>query len=359
MYAKLVCSTALSPLACIRDIARLLTSESPSTSLLGAFSSTSSVIIDPTPAGWSYVGSNQTAEQNVGGVAIIGTTNVHTPVASIAANIVLSAPCLNTGLLKYATLNTVSTTDGLPTSSTAPANNKNITLSIAQSANSSGVCVNEAGRLFASTTSGDVTSSQSFQTYTGNIFHLIATPRHITLIQEGKGLIGIWETSNTDAHTFYNAAPYVLYNHADASLIAANTGINTPTLINISVNYLISGLVNITNVNTGVFSGAKTVPASAASGGFSFGSFFQTSPNNNRLNTINASGSPKYQISPVFFQDGAAGYPTQFITGVVPIYWTKAGLGNSGDTVDVNGVNYTYFNCGSTNNFGVIMTTGN
>lgn len=350
MYAKLVATANHSPLGCIRDICRLLTSNSPSTALLGAFSSTSSIIVDNTPAGWTYVGSNQTAEQTAGGVAAIGTSTTHSGGAE-PANIALSAPCLNTGLLKYATFTTVHDTD-------STAIYRGIALSGAQTVNSAGICTNEAFRPRVSAASGAMYSEySSFSIYSSQILHLIANPRHITIIAESTGLIGFWETSGTDVHTFYNSAPVVLYNHA-ISTSATIGPFSSPTYYSgTAYQYVTSVLINQINVNTGTIYGNMNVPIES-SGGLSSGSLYQFNQTL-RSSTINSAGSPRYQIGPIYFQNGAYGYPVQFVTGVVPIYWTKPGLGNTGDTVDVNGTNYTYFNCGSSGKFGVILTTGN
>jgi hypothetical protein len=52
------------------------------------------------------------------------------------------------------------------------------------------------------------------------------------------------------------------------------------------------------------------------------------------------------------------GYPVQYVTGVVPVYWCKAGLGTTGDTVNIGGDYYTYFNCGASGGtFGLLMKT--
>ena len=75
-----------------------------------------------------------------------------------------------------------------------------------------------------------------------------------------------------------------------------------------------------------------------------------------RSNSITATGAPTYVITPVFYNASWIGYPTQFVTGVVPIYWTNGNMGNTGDTVDVSGDTYYFFNAGT--GFGVIMKTG-
>ena len=114
MYAKLALSSAFGSNVsiaqnCIRDIIRLVTSPSPNINLLssnGAFNKGASSIIDATPAGWTFAGSNvdtggtlpaagsgtnlgETATQNAGG-----------------ARWIVSAPCAapNASKLKYACL---------------------------------------------------------------------------------------------------------------------------------------------------------------------------------------------------------------------------------------------------------------
>jgi hypothetical protein len=45
-----------------------------------------------------------------------------------------------------------------------------------------------------------------------------------------------------------------------------------------------------------------------------------------------------------------------YVTGVFNAYWTAPALGNTGDTVLVNGNTFTYFNCG-TAMWGILMQT--
>jgi hypothetical protein len=100
MYVKLVVGAAqINVQGAMRDIARLITATTPSLSLLGAFSSASSVIVDATPAGWTYVGSNNAADQP----SIAGTAASLLTVGQV--NYCFSSPMLNnSNLLKYAVL---------------------------------------------------------------------------------------------------------------------------------------------------------------------------------------------------------------------------------------------------------------
>jgi len=354
MYVKLVASTSLTgvsiPISSVlKDVARMVTSSSPSLSLLTAFSQSASVLVDATPAGWSYVGSNIIADQ---GSISAGAG----PLLSVSAAPIycLSAPCANSSLLKYANLSQSSVVTS-PTDGTS----NGFVLTGSSSSSSNGVVTNEGPKYVTSNNNYLVNlSNYNFNPIAGAVFHLIASQRHITLIQEGRGIMGVWETSNTDAHTYYNVAPFIQFSHA-------NTGTLSDILSNITVPTSSSSAVlvtgsfsatafNTTNVATGILTG--TVSVANIASGYNVTSL-ATASNTWKVSTINSVGSPKYLMSPVFFQDGARGYPTQFITGVVPIYWVKAGLGNTGDTVNVNGTDYTYFNSGA--GFGVIMATGN
>ena len=92
MYAKLVVgNAAINGYRAMRDIGRLITSASPSVSLLEAYSQSSSVIIDSTPAGWTYVGSNFAGDRPsiAAAAAAVNTTNGGFP------NLCFSAPCLD------------------------------------------------------------------------------------------------------------------------------------------------------------------------------------------------------------------------------------------------------------------------
>ena len=105
MYAKLVVGNApISALNAMRDIGRLITSTAPSTANLLAFSSSSSIIVDSTPAGWTYVGSTNANDQPT-----ICATNTNWQ-NNVQSNLCFSAPTLaNSSVLKYCALDRKST----------------------------------------------------------------------------------------------------------------------------------------------------------------------------------------------------------------------------------------------------------
>lgn len=342
MYAKLVVgNTTIHPILAMRDIGRLITSEAPSVSLLSGFSTASSVIIDDTPAGWSYVGSVAASDRPTiaaPGSAIGYTNDTHW-------NLAFSAPTAeNSNILKYALLNIVWRTTG--------ATNYLFALTGAAGVTDQGVATNEGPRFFspAAETAGELASLHT-RCQAGDVIHLIATQRHITIINENEGLSAVWETSNTDPHRFFNTAPFVQYNHCSSGVFTRQAtiapGIATVTL----TASIMDAVFNITDVNTGVFYGTYDVTQGLTTNT----TYFAQTSSSYRNNSINSAGLPKYQISPVFYQVGNLGYPTQYVSGVVPIFWTSSSLGSTGDNVDIAGDTYTYFNAGP--GFGVVMKT--
>jgi len=342
MYAKLVVGNSnLTSLGGMRDIVRLVTSDSPSLANISSFNSGSSIIVDNTPAGWSYVGSTNAADQPTPAAPGSSTTML----ADTVYNFAIRAPIAsNASVYKYAVLtNAFRATTGY-----------SFALTGASSASSLGVITNEGARYFgaSSLTSGVLKlSNVTGQFAAGRTFHVIATPRHCTIIDDQMGLAAIWETTQTDAHTFYGTAPFVQYSHW-SSAYGASAGIIVPT------GYTLSGTLtapsmaiafNVTDPNSGVTYGTLDVTSSSTA---NLGSLAQIIPGA-RTQTINTAGSPRYIIEPVHYMLTSNGYPRQFVTGVVPIYWTNGSMGNTGDSVDVNGDTYTLFQAGT--GFGVIM----
>ena len=345
MYVKLVSSGAIPAIGAMRDIGRLITSASPNVASLGAFSTTSSIVIDSTPAGWTYVGSNNSLDQpNIANTA----ASTAQPIQSTYYNLCFSSPTLaNNSVLKYCALE-VSLASNTSTTTTA---GSGFNLFGASGATSLGVITNGGAR------SGFTASSAYFvdrilPTSLATTYHLIANPQHITIVYEGNGLVGVWESSQTDAHTFYNSAPMVQYSHIRSNNYtwSANTGFSNA---NASGNPIGArgGTFNITDPNTGTNYGTYDI---TEGGTINTLSYYQPMTGL-RTNSSSASGLPTYQITPVYYSASTKGYPTQFVTGVVPIYWCNAGLGNSGDTVTVGADTYYYFNSGT--GFGVLMKT--
>jgi hypothetical protein len=348
MYAKLVVgASSISAVRAMRDIGRLITSETPSLDLLTGFNTASSIIVDATPAGWTYVGSVNANDRPT--IAAVGsasdTTSPYGYTSDTEYNLAFSAPCLNQpSRLKYALLSIAYRAQG----------NGGYTFSLTAAANvtDQGVRTNEGPRVFAASIEGlGETLPLAMSVAASTTLHVIATARHITIIQENRGLNAVWEATNTDVHDFYNRVPVIQYSHSQSSAtarfaITVPTGFSTTQLAG-SMNAAIA----VTNVNTGTFYGTYDV---SEAGTANLSSLIQASTTY-RNNSIDAAGSPKYQIGPVYFHIGELGYPVQFVTGVVPIYWTRNTIGSTGDTVDVSGDSYTFFNCGT--GFGVIMKT--
>lgn len=341
MYAKLVVgNTSINAHQAMRDIGRLITSEAPSTALLGAFSQASSIIVDDTPAGWTYVGSVSSEDRPT--IAAVGSGITYT--TDTHWNLVFSAPCLEGSALKYMTLNIV--WRGAATTA-----NRNFTMTGAESATNLGIVTNEGGRYFWAAVEGVAESDNvSIRVVAGAVIHVIATPRHVTIIEEGKGMQAVWETTMTDVHRFYGKAPFVHFSHAGPLIGLA--GAIIPTSANTTVgNSFHATVFGVTDLTTGTLYGTYGPTVSDTLNQ----TYFRQQSATLRATTISQTGAPRYQVSPAFFQLGNFGYPTQYVTGVVPLYWTAPGIGITGDVIDVNGDSYTFFNSGQF--FGLALKT--
>ena len=359
MYAKLVVGgTAISGIAAMRDICRLITSENPSTNSLGGFSTGSSVIVNATPAGWTYVGGNRAADQPT-----IAATGAATTLDGSAWNLCCSAPCLSGTTLKYAIFN--------PVGYTTFSGITGFTLTGASSASALGVVTNEGPRIYQTATSATSSAAQYSLRLTnkyvitnaGSVIHVIANQSHITIIMEKKGLSAIWESSITDAHTYYSAAPFVQYCHNNSFQVGCY-GFIVPTLTTTSnvgstgVAPVLSAVFNITDPNSGTVYGTSDPFRMSLTHTMNQTTLYQTHETNSdiRSNTIDSLGAPLYTIQPISYSMSWLGYPNQSVTGVVSVYWTNGSIGlDSADSIDLAGDTYYYFNCGY--GFGVFMKT--
>jgi len=347
MYAKLVVgSTALSAAKAMRDIGRLITSATPSTSLLSGFNVGSSIIVDSTAAGWTYVGSTNASDRPT--IAAIGSSvDINTPYGVVVDgnyNLCFSAPAADTGYLKYCILNV-----GWRGTASTPIY---MNLTGAESATSLGIVTNEGPRRFFNSADGIAEIATTATRFAaGDIIHLIATARHITIINENRGISAVWETSNTDVHTFYSKAPFIQYNHCDSSIFTREAIIIPVLTSSTRTATVMTAVFNHANVLTGVVSGTRDVTQD----GTTNTQYLWQCSGNLRNNSMTATGIPVYQVNPVFFQDGLGGYPTQYVSGTVPIYWTAPGIGTTGDSITIGPSSYTFFNCGT--GFGVAMQT--
>jgi hypothetical protein len=354
MYAKLVTSTAITPAAAMRDIVRLLTSSSPNVANLEGFSQTSSVIVDSTPAGWTYVVGTECylansapiqirfTSANVGGPPIGASVNT----ANVIEQHTISAPCLDplSGVLKYAVLtshnNCASTAFGTTTGSPV------YYLTACSNANTStGVLTNESYRTYYNSVSGGNISGSGpdiLTTITGQTVHLISTARHVTLVHNQRGVRAVWETSQSEADVFYNAAPLLTYGYsntvtAGSASYAGNSG---PTSTSAGATFN-AQVINFTRPSTGVNIGVLGVSAQNPflyihQQGATIGA------NTVRDTGLSSTGLTRHFVTPIFFHSMDIGIPIKFITGVVPIYMMKGGTGSTGDTVTINGVDHLY-----------------
>jgi hypothetical protein len=356
MYAKLVVGASRADAyKCIRDIGRLITSENPSLSLLSGFNTAASVIIDATPAGWEYVGSVHADDQaGIAGVEAVSPTYSNN---AVAQNLVFKAPCLNGGLFKFCALSMNYRTQS---------SNYTFSLTGATDGTSTGVLTNEGPRIFmgssATTSAVDNNLEKYLSVEAGVTIHLIANERHITIVQSNRGIMAVWESSNTDLHTYYNSAPFVQYFHPTTTrrlkllYIAPHTG--TSTIGSAFQNHMHTAF-NLTDPATGTTYGTYDINDARDASATSTSSTASNRNTTNFLvnlldrfqNTINSSGQLRYLVTPIFYSIDQFGYPTQFVSGVSPVYLAKNGIGNSGDTIEVNGDEYYYFDCG---NFGLL-----
>lgn len=352
MYAKLVMSSAPSNYNDFcRDIIRLITSGSPSTSLLssGTWNVAACVIIDATPAGWTYVGSNFTGESgsiaavNTGGTAPgannsdpwrwVASSACASPLSSKTKYIVMTSQYIRLVDAYYGTQAKY-----------------NCCLGSAVSSTSGGVLTNEASRTYAYQSIGS-----SGPALTGNdwgfagtgTYHLIANARHVTLIKENSNVQAVWEHAATDPHVFYNNAPVLFYSWSaatagSAATFSTNTGVNN--VIN-DLGYNGAWVMNLTDTSTGTTYGSRLVNVSASSNYYDNGANQPYLwPYLNKVTTSNSTGLARQLVSPIMFHLFHHGYPTMYVTGTVPVYMMKGGAGTTGDSINVNGTIYTYFN---------------
>jgi hypothetical protein len=350
MYAKLVVGgTNLNSQRCIRDIVRLLISNNPNIANLYAYSTLGSVVVDATPAGWTYVGSADPADVPTLTIRGAGFTAGNNQTNAI--NYVVSAPGLYGTGYKYAAL----TCGGANTGNSFIA-----FLTGATGAIANGVMTNEGPRYLAnSMLSGTDLNLKNagFACGLANSIHVVANPRHITIIEEGVGMHALWESSYTDPHYYYgNVVPVVQYSHANSANYIQDYRTTPLNVTDTAVrsNTIMTAVFGLTDPNTGSTYGTYDPTQFGAQNGFYLTQIANTVARNN---SISNTGIARYNLTTAFYTIPQIGYPTSFITGTVPVYWTKGNIGSTGDTAVVNGVTYTLFNCGS--GFSVLMTTGN
>ena len=349
MYAKLIYNGTTtvdqySPSNVIRDIVRLCTSQSPNVGYLVGFSNTSSVIIDTTPAGWSTVYSN------VDGTSL-PEANSDPAASSNTAGFywAMSAPCLGpaSNTTKYVKLTTSNLGDRNWSFSTS--NPSGFSLTSAVSVTDTGTVTGEGYRigLLNNGSSIDSPKLQTLDLNSNGTYHIVATPRHLTIIKEGVGYHAVWEHSVTDYHTFYNIAPVIHSIFKGTNAVGPNStapASTAPVTSNppAAIPNNIRCLHNITDVNAGTNYSAITIAGQENQPYLSPSTYYTN------MRTVSVNGTTRNIVTPMMFQLMQWGVPTCFITSVCDIYMTQGNIGTTGDTFTINGSTYIYFNCGST-----------
>jgi hypothetical protein len=351
MYAKLVYSAGLSstantrysPFNMVRDIVRLCTSPSPNVNNLVAFSNTSSVIIDTTPAGWSLVYSD------VDGTTLPdANTDANSSPSSQVNYWAMSAPCLGPvdGTTKYAKLTTtyISNKNALDATRSG-----GFSLTSAVSVTNTGTVTGEGYRLqytSGSPTSADATRLTAWDMSGNGTYHVIATQRHLTIIKETVGYHAVWEHSISDYHTFYNITPVIAVVFRGTATGGPNgtAPASTGPLAQASLAGTLDNvrcLHNVTDVNTGTNYSAASMAGQENQPYLSISTYYSN------LKTVSRSGTARNMVMPIMFQLMQWGIPTCFVTDVCDMYMCQGGIGTTGDTFNINGSIYNYFDCGS------------
>ena len=348
MYAKLVCGGADIPaIGAMRDMVALLTSGAPSLSDLLHFDTDASLIIDDTPAGWTYAGGS--GDDNTSLYTTDATVNDIT--VNTFYTIAVSAPCIDSSKTKYAAFNIVWL-------NATQSNNNRFALIGAEFVDTDGTMTNGGGLNTWGGGQGEGEgNTQSHLSTAGTVFHLVANERGIVLVEEARGMSMVCETNETSVHTFYDQAPFVQYSHPDSSRFSKAGIYVVDPAGGESVTATSSGITtvfNVRDVESGVLYGTYDPTSGSSSGDNNRGSLWQNAADI-RKTSISDNGLPLYQVSPVFFQVGTLGYPVQYVTGVFPMYWTAPNIGTSGDTIQIATEDYIWFNAGT--GFGVAMQT--
>ena len=351
MYAKLVYSAGLSqtsntrfsPFNMVRDIVRLCTSPSPNVNNLVAFSNTSSVIVDTTPAGWSLVYSD------VDGTTLPDANTDANASPSTQVNYwAISAPCLGPvdGTTKYAKLTTTYISNKNASSGTP--SNSGFSLTSAVSVSNTGTVTGEGYRLQYPTgtpSSAEATRLAAWDLSGNGTYHVIATQRHLTIIKDAAGYHSIWEHSISDYHTFYGITPVIAAAFRGTTVSGPNstapastsppTGAISNTIDNVRC------LHNITDVNTGTNYSAISMAGQENQPYLSISNLYSN------MKTVSRGGTTRNIVMPIMFQLMQWGVPTCFVTDICDIYMCQGGIGTTGDTITINGTVYNYFDCGS------------
>lgn len=354
MYAKLVMSstpTQTNYNDFCRDVIRLITSNSPSTALLSSntWNVAASTVFDNTPAGWTYVGSNFAGESS----ALLGPNNSGgNPADGAWYQWVASAPCASplSGKTKFVVMTSQrnQSYDNIQNTNYGNQIKNSCSLGACTASTSAAVLTNESYRSYVAGTNGWTQLVHNDWGFAGTgTYHLIANARHVTLIKENSNMQALWEHSATDPHIFYNIAPMLHFSWTYATAGGTPswaTGVGANNIVN-SQAYDGAWVMNITDTATGTNYGSRPVNVSGSNDYFSNGANQPYLwPHLNKVTTSNSASLARHLVSPIMFHLFHHGYPTMYVTGTVPIYLMKGGVGTTGDSININGTIYTYFN---------------
>jgi len=343
MYARLVVqstNTTSTLTSCIRDICRLVTSASPSTANIGSYGydAASSVVLDATPAGWTYVGGTSASDRP----SIAAGTTQTAFSSSTVFTMAIKAPMADYPTRwKYA---------ALTQTSTASSGGYNYTGALlgCVSATSAAALTSPSVYEQSGTGSTDLLTYSCPAFTAGAVHHLIATPRGIVIVQEGAGFCGVVEMTTSDVNNFYGTAAFAAFWNP-----AGGTSSTTLTGPNALGNVFGVQTFDVTDPNNATYYGVYDSTVGGTTNGSN--AYQNTAV---RAMTQDASGMPQYMVSPVYIHNHLIGHPVQYVTGVFPMYWCKSSLGSTGDTVLIGTDEYTYFHCGAnTAGYGLLMKT--
>ncbi len=339
MYAKLVTGgSTVIPSLLIRDIVALCTSADPSIDDLSGsgFSTSSSVVVDNTPAGWTYVYSTLD----------LGTLGSGSTPGGSYDWWAMKSPCLApAGKEKFVLLNTIyndtTTYGGIWLSGASNVVNTTLT---------------NRGTYGYTTTTGGATTLigelyNAFSTVANQTFHLIATPRFVILMKEGVKYHAVFEHSASELHEFYDIAPFCQLNMGSTTQSGGVTGPGTLGGAQAggttgSGNANVFEIFNYTDPGTNINYGVLSF-GGPGSGGINAADSLALQPfiwPSRMTTTLSSSGASRNIVKPMLFHGFSYGLPTCWITGVSDVWFTRGSAGTTGDTMTINGVTYTYFN---------------
>lgn len=364
----------------IRDIVRLLTSDNPSIegciSDSNSFNKDASAVIDATPAGWTFIGSNIDGDSLPGDLSVpeangpsflSGIDPTEEPGYS-NGQWAIKAPCNDGQTFKTVILGQMTGND---TDANYDLRERSGVL-IARVQRKYSICrgIYIIGAVDAEYDDGNltITGIAEYPFRGGNpwtwttanawfsnrgggpvgVYHLIANQRHITLIRENAGLTAVWEFSNTDAHTAFKSPPFIVLNwiYGAARMASGTIGQGTAATDTYQWTTLFkffsladNTYSDIKPLYTGNWVGDNIMPGyQGASNPYLFPWSYPK-----KIPTVAPNGLPRSIVSPIMFQLYQHGYPTMFVTGVTPVYMTNGGIGIAGDTMVINEETYYYF----------------